>query len=112
MFAYYMSDACIFLIRKYSGEPFVNIGTCDDISIADFAALVAEVVGFTGRFVYDTSKPDGTPRKLVDVGRLNALGWRSKIPLREGLERTYAWFLENENRIRTICADRFYRRAD
>src|SRR3546814_1684205 len=86
MFAYYMSDACIFLIRKYSGEPFVNIGTCDDISIADFAALVAEVVGFTGRFVYDTSKPDGTPRKLVDVGRLNALGWRSKIPLRERSE--------------------------
>lgn len=111
MFADDMADACIFLMRNYSGEDFVNIGTGEDISVADFAKLVAEVVGFEGRFVFDASKPDGTPRKLVDVSRLNALGWRSKISLREGLERTYAWFLENEAGIRTVTGDSFGRKA-
>ena len=111
MFADDMADACVFLMQNYSGEDFVNIGVGDDISIADFAALVAEVVGFSGEFVYDTSKPDGTPRKLVDVTRLNALGWTSKISLREGVERTYAWFLENADNLRTLDAESFARKA-
>ena len=111
MFADDMADACIFLMRNYSGEDFVNIGVGDDITITDFARLVADVVGFDGEFVYDTSKPDGTPRKLVDVTRLNALGWKSGISLREGVERTYAWFVENEDNLRTLGAENFVRKA-
>ena len=102
-----MANACIFLMQKYSGEDFVNIGVGDDISIKDFAEMIAEVVGFEGRFNYDTSKPDGTPRKLVDVTRLTGLGWTSQISLREGVERTYAWFLENEDSLRTLTAESF-----
>lgn len=104
-----MANACVFLMQNYSGEDFVNIGVGDDISIKDFAELIAEVVGFEGSFTYDTSKPDGTPRKLVDVTRLNSLGWSSQISLREGVERTYAWFLENEGSLRTLNAESFAR---
>jgi GDP-L-fucose synthase len=104
-----MANACIYLMQNYSGEDFVNIGVGDDISIRDFAEMVADVVGFTGRFTYDTSKPDGTPRKLVDVSRLSALGWSSQISLREGVERTYGWFLENEDKLRTLNAESFAR---
>ncbi len=111
MFADDMADACIFLMRNYSGEDFVNIGVGDDITITDFAKLVADVVGFKGEFAYDTSKPDGTPRKLVDVSRLNALGWKSGISLREGVERTYAWFVENEYNLRTLGAENFARKT-
>jgi len=96
-------------MNNYSDEPFINIGTGEDISIADFATLVAEVVGYAGSFEYDTSRPDGTPRKLVDVTRLNELGWQSKISLREGVERTYAWYLENEDNLRTLGADKLAR---
>ena len=98
-----LADACLFLMRTYSGEDFVNIGVGADISIADFAALVADVVGWRGRFEYDRSKPDGTPRKLVDVSRLTALGWRAPTPLREGLEKTYAWYLENLDALREVA---------
>lgn len=104
-----MANACIYLMQNYSGEDFVNIGVGDDISIRDFAEMIADVVGFTGRFTYDTSKPDGTPRKLVDVSRLSALGWSSQISLREGVERTYGWFLENEDKLRTLNAKSFAR---
>jgi len=104
-----MANACVFLMQNYSGEDFVNIGVGDDISIRDFAALIADVVGFEGNFTYDTSKPDGTPRKLVDVSRLNGLGWTSRISLREGVERTYAWFLENETSLRTLSGESFSR---
>jgi GDP-L-fucose synthase len=106
-----MANACIFLMQNYSGEDFVNIGVGDDISIKDFAEMIAEVVGFEGRFTYDTSKPDGTPRKLVDVTRLTGLGWTSQISLREGVERTYAWFLENEDSLRTLTAESFARKS-
>lgn len=104
-----MANACVFLMQNYSGEDFVNIGVGDDISIKNFAEMIAEVVGFEGKFTYDTSKPDGTPRKLVDVTRLNDLGWTSQISLREGVERTYAWFLENEDSLRTLNAESFSR---
>jgi GDP-L-fucose synthase len=106
-----MANACIFLMQNYSGEDFVNIGVGDDISIKDFAEMIAEVVGFEGRFTYDTSKPDGTPRKLVDVTRLTGLGWTSQISLREGVEQTYAWFLENEDSLRTLTAESFARKS-
>jgi GDP-L-fucose synthase len=102
-----MANACIYLMRNYSGEDFINIGVGDDISIKDFADMIAEVVGFTGKFTYDNSKPDGTPRKLVDVRRLSNLGWNSEISLREGVERTYAWFLDNEDDLRTLNVESF-----
>ncbi|MFI4986626.1 MAG: GDP-L-fucose synthase family protein [Alphaproteobacteria bacterium] len=89
-----LADALVFLMRHYSGESHVNVGTGEDVTISEVAALLAEVIGFTGRFHHDTSKPDGTPHKLLDVSRLSRLGWQAKTPLREGLEKTYRWFLE------------------
>lgn len=74
----------------------INVGTGTDCSIAQLAELMAEVVGFTGKIVFDPSKPDGTPRKLLDVSRLKRLGWEPKISLPEGLKATYAWFVENQ----------------
>jgi GDP-L-fucose synthase len=109
MFADDMADACVYLMNNYSDELFVNIGTGEDISIADFATLVADVVGYRGSFEYETSRPDGTPRKLVDVSRLTELGWQSKISLREAVERTYAWYLENADNLRTLSADKLAR---
>jgi len=85
-----MADACVFALKHYSGPDILNIGTGEDIAISEFAALVAEVVGYEGRIVYDSSRPDGTPRKLVDVTRMKALGWQARLPLREGLRMTYA----------------------
>lgn len=91
-----LADACIFLLRHYSAELPVNVGVGRDISIAEFAALIAETVGFTGRLVFDTSKPDGMPRKLLDTSRLQAMGWTPSIGLKEGLSAYYSWFLEVE----------------
>ncbi len=88
-----LADALIFLIRHYSGEGALNVGVGADVSIVELAALVAEVVGWTGRFEHDLSKPDGTPRKLVDVRRLTDLGWTARIALRDGVERTYRDYL-------------------
>jgi len=87
------ADACVFLLKHYSDSQFINIGVGEDITIADFARLVAEVIGFKGEIAFDPSKPDGTPRKLVDVSRLNALGWNAKTSLRDGLMKAYAHFL-------------------
>jgi GDP-L-fucose synthase len=89
-----LADACLFLMKNYSDENPVNVGFGEDLSIAELASLVREVVGYDGEISYDPSKPDGTPRKLLDVSRLNELGWRAKIPLREGIEHTYRWFVE------------------
>lgn len=86
------ADACIFVLKNYSGPQFLNIGYGDDQTIAEFARLVADVVGYDGEIVYDRSKPDGMPKKLLDVSRLSALGWSAKVPLREGLSRAYADF--------------------
>jgi GDP-L-fucose synthase len=87
------ADACVFVLKNYSDAQFINIGVGEDIPIADLALLVAEVIGFRGELVYDTSKPDGTPRKLLDVSRLSSMGWRAKVPLREGLAKAYEDFL-------------------
>lgn len=95
-----LADACLFLTQTYDGEDIVNIGWGEDLSIAELAAMVKEVVGFEGEIVYDSDKPDGTPRKLMDTSRLTELGWRPSIGLREGLEQTYRWFLENCEAIR------------
>ena len=87
-----LADASVFLMRRYDELAIINVGIGEDVTIRELAELVAEITGFRGRIVQDTSKPDGTPRKLLDVSRLNALGWKARIPLREGLERTYRWF--------------------
>ena len=88
-----LADAAIYLMETYSGEEHVNVGTGRDISISDLAQMLKEVTGFGGVLTYDRSKPDGTPRKLLDVARLNRLGWRAKIELRAGLADTYRWFV-------------------
>ena len=80
-------------MKNYSGEQFLNVGVGEDITIMELAILVADIVGYEGNIVTDTTKPDGTPRKLMDVGRLNALGWQARIPLRHGIEEVYAWYV-------------------
>jgi GDP-L-fucose synthase len=92
LFADDLADACVFLMRRYSGDEMVNIGIGEDLTIAEFARTVADVVGFTGELIYDSSYPDGTPRKLVDTAKLEGLGWKAKTPLREGLAKAYEDF--------------------
>src|SRR6266566_2186219 len=94
------ADACVFILKNYSGLEFLNIGVGQDMSIAEFAQTVADVVGYGGKITYDALKPDGTPRKLVDVSRLSALGWKAKVSLRDGLRDAYADFLMNPIRER------------
>jgi len=88
------ADAMVWLLANYSGDSHVNVGSGTDITILDLAKLVADVVGFRGEIRNDPTKPDGTPRKLMDVSRLSATGWKPKYDLRGGLEQTYAWFLD------------------
>jgi GDP-L-fucose synthase len=90
-----LADALVFLMERYSGEEHVNVGWGEDVSIAELATLICEAVGFPGRIRYDSAKPDGTPRKLLDVSRLSAMGWRPRIGLSEGLADAYRWFQEN-----------------
>ena len=90
-----LADACVFLMDRYSGSEIVNIGVGEDISINDLALIVREVAGFQGDIAYDRSKPDGTPRKLLDVSRLRSLGWQAKTGLREGVRKTYEWYVKH-----------------
>jgi GDP-L-fucose synthase len=89
-----LADACVFLMKNYSGDKPINIGTGEDLTIADFAAEVAVTAGYSGEIEFDPSRPDGTPRKLLDVGRLSRLGWRAKTSLRDGLRLAYDDFLK------------------
>ena len=91
-----LASAAVFLMEKYNDQQFLNVGVGDDVTIAQLAKLVAAVVGYEGKMVFDPSKPDGTPRKLMDVSRLHGLGWKHKIELDAGLRSTYAWFLANQ----------------
>ena len=95
-----LADACVFLLREYDDPDIVNIGVGKDLTVADLAEIVRDVVGFEGEIVYDASKPDGTPRKLVDTSKINGLGWQAKTALRDGIEDTYRWFLDNVERLR------------
>src|SRR4051794_6905148 len=88
-----LADACVFLLERYSGMAPVNVGTGEDLTIRELAVTVAEVVGFKGELRFDATKPYGTLRKLLDVSRLTALGWRPRSPLRDGLADAYACFL-------------------
>jgi GDP-L-fucose synthase len=89
------ADGLVFLMKKYSGEDIVNLGSAAEITIVGLAEKIAEVAGYKGRIRFDRSKPDGTPRKIVDVSKLAAMGWQAKVPLEEGLRRAYAWYIEN-----------------
>lgn len=90
-----LADALVFLMQRYSAAGHVNVGAGEELSIRDLAALIAGVVGWRGRFVFDSAKPDGVPRKLLDVTRLTAMGWRPRIRLRDGLAETYRWYVEH-----------------
>lgn len=87
-----LADACLFLMERYSSDGFVNVGWGEDVSIAELARLVCEVEGYRGRLEFDASKPDGTPRKLLDTTLINSLGWRPSIQLRDGISSTYDWY--------------------
>ena len=91
-----LADACFFLMENYNDELFVNIGTGEDVTIRELAEMAKETVGYEGELHWDTEKPDGTPRKLMDVSRLHSLGWKHTTELKEGMERTYQDFLANE----------------
>jgi GDP-L-fucose synthase len=94
------AEACTYLLKNYSGAQFINVGTGKDVSIEEFADMVADVVGYRGKIIFDPSKPDGTPRKLLDISLLSSFGWTAEVPLREGLKKAYANFLESTVRER------------
>ena len=96
-----LADALVFLMERFSDETHVNVGTGTDVSIREAAETVARAVGYEGKLAFDSSKPDGAPRKLLDIGKLAALGWKASTSLEQGLGRTYAWFAANESRLRT-----------
>jgi GDP-L-fucose synthase len=97
------AGALVHLMQNFSGEGPVNIGTGEDTTIAELAGLIAKTAGYEGKIVFDPSKPDGTPRKLSDVSRLNALGWKAQVPLADGLHETYRWYRENAGTIRRLA---------
>jgi GDP-L-fucose synthase len=90
-----LASACLFLLEKYDSPEIINVGSGTDISTRELAELICDVVGFDGELAWDASKPDGTPRKLLDITKLRDLGWRPTIPLRDGIAQTYDWFLKN-----------------
>ncbi|UJF34318.1 GDP-L-fucose synthase [Paenibacillus hexagrammi] len=90
-----LADACLFLMKTYEDDEIINVGVGDDISIKELAELVQQVVGYEGELYFNTTKPDGTPRKLVDVAKINDLGWQAKITLEDGVRSAYQWFLDN-----------------
>ena len=87
--------ACLFLLENYDSPEIINVGCGEDVAIRELAGVVCEVVGFKGELSWDKTKPDGTPRKLLNVSKLRALGWAPTVPLRDGIARTYDWFLKN-----------------
>lgn len=91
-----LADALLFLMQNYDSEEIINVGVGEDVSVSELAGLIRDVVDFQGDNVFDTSKPDGTPRKLLDVSRLYALGWRATMPLRRGLQLTYQWYVDHQ----------------
>jgi GDP-L-fucose synthase len=98
------ADACVHLAKVYSGESHVNVGCGEDVTIRALAGMVCDAVGFSGEITRDETKPDGTPRKLMDIGRIRALGWMPRIGLHDGLAQTYAWFQDNIDGIRRSVA--------
>lgn len=87
-----MANASVFLMKHYNDSEIINIGTGTDVSILELAHLIGEEVGFKGKILFDSSKPDGTPRKLLDVSKINSLGWKAAVSLREGIQKTIEWY--------------------
>jgi GDP-L-fucose synthase len=100
-----LASACVFLMRHYDEEPHINVGTGEDLSIRELAEMIRDVVYPEAAIVFDASRPDGPPRKLLDISRLRSLGWAPSIPLRAGIESTYRWFLEHQSDARGLGAD-------
>jgi GDP-L-fucose synthase len=96
-----LADACVFLMEHYDETPHINVGTGEDLSIRELAEVIRDIVHPGAQLCFDATKPDGMPRKLLDVSRLHALGWRHRIPLREGIASTYQWFLQHQGALRT-----------
>lgn len=94
-----LAEACVFLMHNYNDTEFVNIGTGVDVTIKELAETIKEIVGFSGNLVFDASKPDGTPRKLLDVSKINNLGWKYKVDLKNGIEKTLEWVKENDFKV-------------
>jgi GDP-L-fucose synthase len=90
-----LADAAVFLMERYDSPEIINVGTGKDLAIAELAEMIGEIAGYRGAIEFDPSRPDGTPRKLLDVSRLEALGWRPRIGLRQGIEQTYAWYRQH-----------------
>jgi GDP-L-fucose synthase len=97
-----LADACIYLMDNYSGSEMVNVGSGNDISIEEMALTIKEVVGYDGEIIYNVSKPDGIPRKLLDNCRIAGLGWQPKTDFDEGLRRTYRWYLEHAGALESV----------
>ena len=91
-----LADACVYLMNHYDGSEIVNIGVGEDVTILELANIIKEEVDYNGTIVFDTTKPDGTPQKLLDVSKIHQLGWKAKTPLREGIRKTIQWYLENK----------------
>jgi GDP-L-fucose synthase len=92
-----LAEALVFLMNNYSDEGLINVGVGEDVTIHELALLIGRIVGFDGEIIFDRTKPDGTPRKLLDVSRLHALGWRARTALEDGIRTTYAWYLSDMN---------------
>jgi GDP-L-fucose synthase len=95
-----LADACLFLLGNYNALDLINIGCGEDVTIRELAETICDVLGFDGSLEFDASKPDGTPRKLLDISKIKSLGWSPKIPLREGIADAYLWFVENQSTAR------------
>jgi GDP-L-fucose synthase len=95
-----LADACVFLMQRYSEPSHINVGTGEDVTIRELAEMVRDIVYPRAELRFDPAKPDGTPRKLLDVSRLHDLGWSHRIALRDGVESTYRWFLEHQGEVR------------
>jgi GDP-L-fucose synthase len=91
-----LGRACVYLLENYNDEVAINVGVGEDVSIKELAELIKETVGFSGLIEWDSSKPDGTPRKLLDVSRITSLGWKAEISLEDGIRSTYEWYKENK----------------
>lgn len=102
LFADDLAEACLYLMENYNERGIINIGCGEDITIKELAETVKDVVGYSGQLVYDNTKPDGTPRKLLDVTKIHALGWHHKTPLREGIEISYQDFLKKQEVLQMV----------
>jgi GDP-L-fucose synthase len=100
-----LADGCLFLVQNYDGLEHINVGTGEDLTIGELALMIRDVVHPQAELNFDRTKPDGPPRKLLDVSRIHALGWRHRIELRSGVEKTYEWFVSNQDSLRLARRD-------